>query len=704
MVLNPLFRRCLKRMKNIKLLILAITIAYIAMGILFIHNIWRDCKQKEESHAMELARAAEAFVSADLLRSLDVALNDIDKPGYKQLKDSLISFKERSEGVRFAYLYTLIDGKICFMVDSEAPGTDGYSPPGQFYPEATPETVQPFIEGKTIIAGPVTDRWGTWISVLVPVMDGQTGEVIAVFGVDYPTENWNAEISRHVVHAIVVVSCILLLLIALYLFLVKNMAVKSLGGKLEESEALFRAVFEQAPVGIAVIKDLDCLVRVNKMFEKILDRPQKELDTLKLLSITHPEDKKENLENYEKFKSGVIDGYSMEKRYMRPDGSYIWVHLAISSLQQNGKRDQDHGNQQNYLCIIQDINELKQSLLRVQYMNEHDYLTGLYNRKYFEEAKKRLDQEGFLPLGIIIGDINGTRLINYAFGLAEGDRMITETARIIRSCCREGDIPARTGGDEFSMLLPNTDRDEADEIIQRITNACEQYNLTLGERAPRINLSIGYGIKQTRDESIQAVNKEAEEYMYKRKLLEGRSYHSAILSSIMAALYARSQETEEHAERLAALSKMVAEKMNLPQISMDELELFAMLHDIGKVGIDDRILKKTDKLSDAEWEIIKKHPEIGCRIAMASTELRSVARYILTHHERWDGKGYPQGLQGEEIPLLSRILAVVDAYDAMTEDRAYRKALTREQAIEEIRKSAGTQFDPQIVQIFIENI
>ncbi len=195
---------------------------------------------------------------------------------------------------------------------------------------------------------------------------------------------------------------------------------------------------------------------------------------------------------------------------------------------------------------------------------------------------------------------------------------------------------------------------------------------------------------------------DAQELMYKNKLLNRKSSHSATLSAVMAAMYERSEETEEHAERLANLSKKIGRKLNLFQKNLDELELLAMLHDVGKVGIRDDILNKPGKLNDEEWEIMKKHPEIGYRIAMSSPELEPVARYILTHHERWDGTGYPLSLKSEEIPLLSRILAVVDAYDAMTHQRVYKEAISKEAALEEIKKNAGTQFDPEIVRVFLE--
>jgi len=169
----------------------------------------------------------------------------------------------------------------------------------------------------------------------------------------------------------------------------------------------------------------------------------------------------------------------------------------------------------------------------------------------------------------------------------------------------------------------------------------------------------------------------------------------------MATLYARSQETEEHSNRIAHLSKKIGKHLNLTEESLNDLQLLAMLHDIGKVGIDDRILNKAGPLNEEEWEIMKKHPEIGYRIAMSTMELESVAEYILHHHERWDGSGYPRGLKGESIPLLSRILAVVDAFDAMTEGRVYRQKKTKEAALEEIKQNAGTQFDPNIAEIFL---
>ena len=354
--------------------------------------------------------------------------------------------------------------------------------------------------------------------------------------------------------------------------------------------------------------------------------------------------------------------------------------------------------------IIIDITNLKKKEEEIRYINEHDHLTGLYNRQYFEKKLSELKREENLPLSVLVADINGLHLINEAFGQNEGDLVIIKSARIIRNCRRDKDIIARTGGDEFGIIMPLTDNTEAHELLDSIKNACVSFNENNGGKSPEINISMGYATISDELELTEEALKTADEYMRNRKLFSQQSSYSDIINSIMTTVYEKSQETEKHAERLAELSTRVGRMLNLMEKDLGELQLLGMLHDIGKIGIDDKILNKPGKLTEEEWVIMKRHPEIGYRIARASHKLARIADYILTHHERWDGTGYPKGLKGNDIPLLSRILAVADAYDAMTEDRVYRKAMSKEQALEEIRQNAGTQFDPLISNIFIETI
>ncbi len=261
---------------------------------------------------------------------------------------------------------------------------------------------------------------------------------------------------------------------------------------------------------------------------------------------------------------------------------------------------------------------------------------------------------------------------------------------------------ARTGGDTFSMILPNTDSEEAYFIMQEIALSLEAHFSGGTMEEPNVHLSLGFGTRPEMEQDIGTTEDMAEEYMKTRKLLERSSFQSTIIESFKVSMYERSRETEEHAERLADLARGIGEKLDMTQRELDELELLATLHDIGKMGIDNHILDKPGPLTPEEWEEMKKHPEIGYRIAIANPGLETVAEYILSHHERWDGAGYPKGLAGEEIPIHSRILCIVDSYDAMTTDRVYRKAMSQEEAMAEIEKNAGTQFDPYLAHVLIK--
>lgn len=338
----------------------------------------------------------------------------------------------------------------------------------------------------------------------------------------------------------------------------------------------------------------------------------------------------------------------------------------------------------------------------ILFLSHHDFLTGLYNRIFFEEEKKRLDTPRQLPISIIMGDINGLKLVNDGFGHSKGDEILIEIAKILKSCCREEDIVSRIGGDEFGILLPQTDSKSAQLVCSRISDTCKGYALDGSSIYPSI--SVGHATKNIETETMVGIFMAAEESMSKQKLLESKSAHSSILASIKAIMFEKSQETEEHAERMVQLSKSIGLAMSLTDDQLNELELVSTLHDIGKMGIDVDILSKPGKLSDEEWVEMRRHPEVGFRIAQATSELIPIAKYILCHHERWDGKGYPQGLIGEKIPLLSRIVAIADSFDAMTNDRAYRSAMTKGEAIEEIRRNSGTQFDPEVTRVFVEKV
>ncbi|MEN6595462.1 MAG: PAS domain S-box protein [Clostridiaceae bacterium] len=459
---------------------------------------------------------------------------------------------------------------------------------------------------------------------------------------------------------------------------------------LQDSEAKYGSYIENAPHGVFVVNKDGRYIEVNPAASSISGYSEEQLLMMTILDITAPESVEQALQQFMELQQ--TGHMNTETRYIHQSGQIRWWTVNAVKLSPD-----------RFLGFSIDITEKKNAEAELIQIGNHDFLTGLYNRRFFELELKRSDRPELLPISVIMGDINGVKLVNDAFGHAEGDRIITESASILEGCCRPGDTLARIGGDEFGMIMPKTDSATALEVLGKIQTALLIFDAAAGRERFQHSVSLGFGTKKTVDEDLTQVLKVAEEYLYQRKLLEHSSSHSAIISSIKATMFEKSHETEEHAERLVALSRTVADGLDLPQMDRDRLELLATLHDIGKVGISDYILTKQGKLSDDEWVEMRRHPEIGYRIAMSSPELMPIAEIILCHHERWDGEGYPQGLSGEKIPLLSRIVAVVDAYDAMTQDRSYRSALTHEEAIAEIERNSGKQFDPNIVRIFLEH-
>jgi diguanylate cyclase (GGDEF)-like protein/PAS domain S-box-containing protein len=374
----------------------------------------------------------------------------------------------------------------------------------------------------------------------------------------------------------------------------------------------------------------------------------------------------------------------------RKKGGYLWTKASpLYSTQ---------GFLVGAIASLRDVTDRKQTEEKLKFLSFHDKLTGLYNRAFFEEELKRLNNDRQLPLSVIMGDVNGLKMVNDTFGHQQGDKLLIAAARCIKSCCRKEDIICRWGGDEFSILLPNTGPESSQQICQRIKESCAQFD----KIAAPLSISIGTATKESNDESIFAVIKKAEDLMYRNKLLESQNARGSIVPSLQKLLEEKTEETVEHASRLNHYALEIGRALGLTPEELHELTLLSALHDLGKIAIPDSIILKADKLTDEEWEIMKKHSEIGYNMTKSIPELTHISRKILHHHEWWNGEGYPDGLASEEIPLLSRIITVVDAYDVMTSGRTYKKSLTPKKALRELQKFSGTHFEPSLVKIFIE--
>jgi len=337
---------------------------------------------------------------------------------------------------------------------------------------------------------------------------------------------------------------------------------------------------------------------------------------------------------------------------------------------------------------------------KIKYMGTHDSLTDLYNRTYFEEEISRLESGKINPVGIIICDLDGLKLINDALGHSIGDKALKIAAKIMKENVRVDDTVARIGGDEFAILLPNTPKQDVKRIYERIKGS---YNDHITSSITKIPWSISMGYATTdADININEAQKLAEDYMYREKLGKSQSSRSNVSKILKKILEERDNETAEHLERLEAIAIKFAEKLSLSERRIHDLLLLAKFHDIGKVGIPDEILFKPTTLEKEEMRIMQRHSEIGYRIANSTSQLSPIAEFILKHHEWWNGKGYPFGLKGEKIPLESRIISIIDAYDAMVHKRPYKKAFSPEKALREIKKCAGIQFDPYLVKEFVD--
>lgn len=334
-------------------------------------------------------------------------------------------------------------------------------------------------------------------------------------------------------------------------------------------------------------------------------------------------------------------------------------------------------------------------------MSFHDSLTDLYNRAYFEEEIKRLNTKRNYPISIIMSDINDLKLVNDTLGHFQGDELLKSVAKLLKSVSRKEDIIARVGGDEFAIILPHTDKNITHAFYNRIRDACESYN---NKAQLKLSIALGHATQSGQYKDVEEVLKQADNNMYHDKLSSSKSKEKYIIDTLKVVLATRDPHTEKHAERLQDLAEALGKDINLPESELKKLRLLAILHDTGKIGTPDAILFKPDKLTPEEWKIMKKHAEEGYRVAKNIPQLVSTAEDILHHHEQWNGEGYPDRLKGKEIPILSRIISIVDAYDAMLSNRPYRKALSEEEAIEELKKNAGTQFDPELVEKILRTI
>ena len=473
---------------------------------------------------------------------------------------------------------------------------------------------------------------------------------------------------------------------------------KRLEAVLEKEKNLLETTLISVGDGVISTDNKGNIVFLNRVAEFLTGWTQEAAKGQSIEEVFHIVDEftRERCENIVKkaFESGKVTESANHTILISKDGIERPIEDSAAPIVQ------ENGETFGVVLVFRDFSERKQKLKEIEFLSYHDQLTGLYNRRFYEEELKRLDKERNFPLTIVMADVNALKLINDSFGHVMGDELLKIVAAVMTKGCRSDDIIARLGGDEFVILLPQTDAHDAEQIIKRIKDLASKEKVGPVD----ISVSFGYETKHKAEEKIQEIFKKAEDHMYKKKLFESPSMRGKTVKAIIYTLHEKNKRDEQHSHRVSFLCESMGKALSLPEGEIEELKTFGLLHDIGKIAIDDSILNKAGRLTEDEWEKIKSHPEIGYRILSTVNEMSEMAEYVLFHHEKWDGSGYPKGLKGEAIPLQSRIISLADAYDAITSERSYRSAQSEAYAIKELQKNAGLQFDPKLVRVFVEKV
>ncbi len=459
--------------------------------------------------------------------------------------------------------------------------------------------------------------------------------------------------------------------------------------KLRESERRYRTVFENTGAGTIIIEEDMTISLVNREMERLSGYSAEEIENKMKWTEFVAEKDLDRLEQYHwaRRREGGEAPQRYEATLVDRDGNAKDMLFSVGMIP---------GSRKSVASLV-DISRQKEMERRLESLSFHDRLTNLRNRNYVEEEMERLNAEENLPLSVLMGDLNGLKLVNDGFGYDRGDRLLREAAYILAQHTGEEDVVARWGGDEFILFLSNTTRHQAEKRVESITEACQKTD----EDPIRISLSFGVAVKKEPQEDIWSTIKAAQDRMHRNKLLASKRVRESLVSSLTEILRKERGEPPAHMKNMERLGRKLGKRLELSESQMRNLSLLARLHDVGKVAIDKSILFKRDDLSKREWELIKTHCAVGSRIVESIPDLARISQAVLSHHERWDGCGYPRGLAGDEIPLLARIIAVLDAYDVMKRGRSYQEPVTTEESLDELSRQAGRQFDPRVVDVFM---
>jgi PAS domain S-box-containing protein/diguanylate cyclase (GGDEF)-like protein len=463
-----------------------------------------------------------------------------------------------------------------------------------------------------------------------------------------------------------------------------------------EHEALvrYRTIFDCASMGIVRAHRSGHLVEANRAIEQMLGYTADELRTMRFREYTHPDDVEQNLVFFQEMMDGVRDSYQYEKRCFRKDGSLVWIRVtSVAEVDDDGNRDYS-------ITMFEDITERKlaeQTRLEQAQLNEHqalhDALTGLANRrKLYVDVEQALESGDGRAFAIGIFDLDGFKAYNDVFGHPAGDTLLSRLGRRLADAIGDDGTAYRMGGDEFCVF---TWVDDPGALIEAARVAlCDQGD------GFAIRCSCGFAVLPSEATTLDRAIQLADERLYRDKRANKVTDSLQVRDALVQLIAEQRKELGASSINVADLAAATAQKLGLSADDVACTRIAAQLHDIGKTAVPEAILSKPGPLDSEEWDFMRRHTLIGERIVAAAPALARIAPIVRATHERPDGNGYPDGLVTEAIPIGARIVAVVDAFSAMVSARPYKPALTIDRALSELRRCAGTQFDPSVVDAF----
>jgi diguanylate cyclase (GGDEF)-like protein/PAS domain S-box-containing protein len=416
---------------------------------------------------------------------------------------------------------------------------------------------------------------------------------------------------------------------------------------------------------------------------------------------------------------GPVLSKRVEVPGVRKDGTELPLELTAVPIQVGGRT--------MFTAYLRDLTERRRleaereaALREAQDRADRDPLTGLLNHRAFhkrlEEEAERIPQGG-PSLTVVMMDLDNFKFFNDVYGHTVGDDVLRRVAGRLQSICDIGDCIARFGGDEFALLISGDASETAEDFEARLRTGLGDIVFSPSGQSMDIPITVSFGVAQLGrfDADWREAVHQADERLRRAKtggadgaqadrvrtLMSGRVEGFSMLDALVTSVDNKDRYTRRHSEDVMLYSMMIAEELGLSEADRQTVAVSALLHDVGKIGIPDAILRKPGKLTAEEFEAIQQHPMMGSIMVSAAHGLEETLDAVRHHHERWDGGGYPFGLKGEECPLIARLMAVADAFSAMTTDRPYRKGMPRSKATEILTEGGGTQWDPQCVQAFL---